>query len=300
MERSAYGARIGKRFGLAPAPTLVTNMSGHAPIMFARLQTEAAGHTATMTAPAESAYAVHVLVQASSMSKLIYQRRPAPIFKADQGSVFLFDLEKAPVVHFEGPFDTVRFQAAKETLRELAEENGLRWLDGLKGSAWGVPDPVLLGLASSLLPALEHPAEANALFMEHITLAFFARLMLTYSGLPSPSRTASGGLAPWQLRRVKDLMAAHLADDVSLSDLAKECALSPGYFARAFRSSLGLPPHQWLLERRIELSKRLLLGSAQSLSDIAEACGFADQSHLTKVFSRQMGTTPGAWKRAQS
>ena len=297
---SAYGEQIGKRFGLTPVPTLVANLTGHAPIMFSRVHSEAVAHTATMAAAAESAYAVHVLIHATAMSKLIYQRRLEPIFKTEPGSIFLFDMEKTPVVHFEAPFDNVRFQAAKETLRELAEENGLRWIDGLKGDAWGTPDPVMLALASSLLPALEHPNEASSLFMDHITLAFFARLMSAYSGFAAVHQTARGGLAPWQLRRVKELTEGHLGENFSLSALAKECSLSPSYFARAFRLSLGMPPHQWLLERRVALSKRLLLGPAQSLTDIADACGFADQSHLTKVFSRLMGTTPGAWKRAQS
>ncbi len=110
----------------------------------------------------------------------------------------------------------------------------------------------------------------------------------------------SGGLAPWQLRRAMDFMRADLSGNISLEQLASVCDLSVNYFARAFKKCTGVPPHQWLVEMRLEKTKDLLLDTKMPLAEVAVACGFADQSHLTKTFARATGNTPGAWRRERS
>jgi AraC family transcriptional regulator len=85
---------------------------------------------------------------------------------------------------------------------------------------------------------------------------------------------------------------------VPLKEVARECRLSVSHFSRAFRRSMGAAPHNWLLTRRVEAAKDKLRDDRLSLSDVALACGFADQSHLTRVFTRMVGVSPGAWRRA--
>ena len=92
-------------------------------------------------------------------------------------------------------------------------------------------------------------------------------------------------------------MAGRLDEKVPLQELAQACRLSVSYFARAFRISTGLPPHRWLLHRRVERAKDLLAGTGLSLSEIALSCGFADQSHFTRIFCQMVGATPAAWRR---
>ncbi|WP_211101524.1 AraC family transcriptional regulator [Niveispirillum sp. SYP-B3756] len=113
---------------------------------------------------------------------------------------------------------------------------------------------------------------------------------------PNPSTPHRGGLAPWQLRRVLRMMG-NLAGDHGLADLARECGISVGHFSRAFKQSAGMSPHQWLLERRVAQARHLLATSPSPIAEIAQQCGFADQSHLTRVFERITGTTPGRWRR---
>jgi AraC family transcriptional regulator len=84
---------------------------------------------------------------------------------------------------------------------------------------------------------------------------------------------------------------------VPLADVARECRLSSSHFQRAFHRTVGMPAHKWLLSRRIELAKEKLRDGRSSLSDVALACGFSDQSHLTRVFKRLVGISPGAWRR---
>jgi transcriptional regulator GlxA family with amidase domain len=119
----------------------------------------------------------------------------------------------------------------------------------------------------------------------------------TYGGMESLVRPVRGGLAPWQMKRVEDTLAANLEGDVALADLASDCGLSVSHFSRAFRQSTGSTPHQWLLHHRIEQAKGLLRDHTLSLSDVALSCGFADQSHFNRVFARLTDLTPGAWRR---
>ncbi|MBO3760455.1 helix-turn-helix domain-containing protein [Ciceribacter sp. L1K22] len=109
----------------------------------------------------------------------------------------------------------------------------------------------------------------------------------------------NGGLAKWQERRAKELIAARLSDKLSVPEVAEACGLSPSHFTRAFRKSTGLTPYQWLTERRVERAEALLLRDVDlSLSDIAVSCGFADQSHFTRVFKAVVGQSPGALRRS--
>jgi AraC family transcriptional regulator len=73
--------------------------------------------------------------------------------------------------------------------------------------------------------------------------------------------------------------------------------LSVSHFSRRFRQTVGVAPHKWLLSFRVDLAKNLLRKQEKTLSDVALVCGFADQSHFTRVFTRMTGISPGAWRR---
>jgi AraC-like DNA-binding protein len=79
--------------------------------------------------------------------------------------------------------------------------------------------------------------------------------------------------------------------------VARACGLSASHFARAFRRSLGMAPHQWRLSFRVERAKEQLARLDASLADIAIDCGFADQSHFTRIFTKHAGCCPGQWRR---
>jgi AraC family transcriptional regulator len=121
--------------------------------------------------------------------------------------------------------------------------------------------------------------------------------LLGAHGAARPTARSSGGLNGWQLRRVTDFMTEHVAQDLALDQLAALVNLSAKHFARAFRQSTGLPPHRWLIERRVERAKAMLVTAEVSLAEIALACGFADQSHFTAAFRKSVGATPGGYRR---
>jgi AraC family transcriptional regulator len=108
---------------------------------------------------------------------------------------------------------------------------------------------------------------------------------------------ARGGLAPWQKRKVDRYLRENLDRTVRLNAVAEQVALSVSYFSRAFKESFGTTPHTHILRLRLELAQKLMLTTEDPLSQIAFACGLADQAHLSKLFRRLVGETPNAWRR---
>jgi AraC-like DNA-binding protein len=115
--------------------------------------------------------------------------------------------------------------------------------------------------------------------------------------LSNPPLTRPYGLTIWQKQNALEFLEAHLGADPSVADLARATNMSSTSFARAFKRSLGVPPHQWLLRRRVERAKCMLRDVNEPLADIAIACGFSDQSHLTRVFTHHTGITPRRWRQ---
>ena len=212
------------------------------------------------------------------------------------GDAQLVNLRDNPVVGLDIPFDTLRFYIPQIALDEIANEAGIRRVKGLYAPNFGARDVVMFGLAQALAGAMEHPGEGTAMFTDCVALAFFAHIVRAYGG-SRPREFARGGLAPWQLQRARDFINANLAGDPSISRVANECGLSSSYFVRAFKQATGVPPYRWLTKQRVERAKELLQDPGRELADIAQLCGFVDQSHFTRVFSRSEGYSPGRWRR---
>jgi AraC family transcriptional regulator len=106
-----------------------------------------------------------------------------------------------------------------------------------------------------------------------------------------------GGLAPWQVERLKRHIDKAYPDRINIDDLAQMTRLSSSYFSAAFRVSFGTSPHDYICRRRLHQAEHLMATTDIPLSEIALDCGFADQSHLSRVFRRLKGTTPAAWRR---
>jgi AraC family transcriptional regulator len=146
------------------------------------------------------------------------------------------------------------------------------------------------------MPALAKPHEAHPLFLSQVALAMCTHMAAAYGGIRTPTRNSGGGLTRWQEQRAKELMVESVNHQISLRALADECSLSVRHFTRAFRTNIGMSPHRWLTLQRIDVAKKMVLNRDQSLAAVALSCGFADQSHFTRVFARMTGFTPNAWR----
>jgi AraC family transcriptional regulator len=137
----------------------------------------------------------------------------------------------------------------------------------------------------------------SQLHFDALTTSIGVQLVRGWSNFGTRVKPFQGGLPSARLRRVEEFLMAHLADDIGLDDLAATAGLSAKHFARAFRQSTGMPPHRWLIERRIDRARAMLVEGDLSLAEIALACGFADQSHFTAAFRKAVGATPGMYRR---
>jgi AraC family transcriptional regulator len=106
-----------------------------------------------------------------------------------------------------------------------------------------------------------------------------------------------GGLAPWQLQRVKTYIAAHITTNIRISDLAACVRLSDSYFFQAFRRSFGQSPHGYVTACRIGCAQEMMIRTTLPLTQIALDCGLADQPHLTRLFRHHVGTSPALWRK---
>lgn len=159
---------------------------------------------------------------------------------------------------------------------------------------FGAQDPVVRQIAGLLVAEAAAGGGTGRLYAESLA----AHLTGSYSGADSrPSgEERLGGLPASALKGTTDYVGDHLAEDLRLEDLAREANLSPYHFARLFKLSTGLSPHQYVIERRVEEAKVLLRGTDLTVGEIALAVGFVNQSHFARQFKRLTGATPSAFR----
>jgi AraC family transcriptional regulator len=287
-----------ERFKISRAPTLVGRVcaGAGASVAFTRLRSSTPPRGRSMSVPTEDSFAFQVPLTLPFYSGIWISGKRLQHSSISIGDVFLFDLSTNPTVGLEAQFDSVRLYMPKGALDAMSREGGLPLVGGLKAHQFGDRDPVLHGLAQALAGVLNGFDGGGALFGDYISLAFHSHVVHVYGTGLLPNRGQQGGLSPWQLRRVRDLIEARLAEEPSMVQLAAECNLSPRYFARAFKKSTGMPPHHWLIMRRLARARDLLEVTDMPLAEIATACGFCDQSHFTRIFTRYEGSSPGRWR----
>jgi AraC family transcriptional regulator len=213
------------------------------------------------------------------------------------GTTYLYDMKCDPRFVIDKPHHSLHFYVPAVALNGIAEQYGARRVGQLDCQfGTGFKDEVVHHIGAALLQGLRRPSEANQLFVDHMMLALTAHVAQAYGGLHI-TEPARGGLAPWQVKRACERLESDLGGALPLQQIAAEFDLSVSYFSRAFRVSTGLPPHQWLLRQRVSVAKQLMTVRDLSLSEIAIAAGFANQSHFTRVFSSAVGVSPGTWRR---
>jgi len=167
--------------------------------------------------------------------------------------------------------------------------------------AGGFRDALIESIARTLLSELEEGSSVGALFADAAASTLEAYLLRRYSrvnGEAAPAIPARGALSLARLDRALSLIEERLSGELALPELAAAANLSLFHFARAFKAATGLAPHRYILDRRVERAREMLKTDQPTLSEIADRCGFASQPHMTHVFKRATGLTPGAFRTA--
>jgi len=162
--------------------------------------------------------------------------------------------------------------------------------------AYGVDRPQLSHLVRALAAETERGGPSGAAFVDALGIALAVQIVEAF-GQKAPASEAHA-LSPRALRRVLERVDASLDDRLTVEALAQEAGLSPAHFARAFKAATGKAPHQFVLQRRLDEARRALEAPGADILNVALRFGFADQAHLTRLFKRAFGTTPGRFVRS--
>jgi AraC family transcriptional regulator len=183
------------------------------------------------------------------------------------------------------------FADGEDDDRSSPQAANLRYLAGFK-------DVLVEQIGRAILAELNSQTSSGRLLVETLGRSLAARLIHSYSRASSlsPSDIGSKGLDRRRLARVVDFVEANLHDDLKIDDLAAIACLSPSHFARAFKVSIGLAPHQYVSARRLERAKRWLASGGLSLAEIALQLNFSTQASFTKAFQRSTGSPPGQYR----
>jgi len=159
-----------------------------------------------------------------------------------------------------------------------------------------IHDLLLQHIALVLQTALTAEDMAGQLYAAALAEALVGHVLRRYAAARPARPEATGGLAPYKLRRTLAYIQAHLEEPVSLTTLAAVAQMSPTHFAHLFKHATGLAPHQYVLRCRMEQAKRLLAETDLSLLDIVAQVGCADHSHFTALFHKHVTMTPKAYR----
>jgi AraC family transcriptional regulator len=294
----AYGQRLAERLHIQQAPLVPTRVLRTADMAVTETRCDAPTQELSGSIQREDAFLVTLTLRDFPEREYWEDGRLISVSDVRAGQTCIHDLKRDPVARLDKPHHVLFYYLPRGALNAIADDADAPRVGELSHKPVAIDDTTISSLGNALLPALSHPDQASQLFVDHILLALGAHVARTYGGMRALSPPIRGGLTARQIKRAKEILASNLDGRVPIKEVARECGLSVSHFSRAFRRSVGAAPHNWLLTRRVEVAKEKLRDGRLSLIDVAMACGFADQSHLTRVFTRMAGTSPGAWRRA--
>ncbi len=179
---------------------------------------------------------------------------------------------------------------------ELLKQVGIDWVNcdriELIPQFMTGQDVLIQGIFSTLKAELETGGFGGALLVDSLKTALAIHLLRNYCTTVPKLSSHADGLSSVKLTLVTDYINTHLHEELKLTEIAAIAQMSPYHFLRLFKQSMGVTPHQYILQRRIDKAKYLLQLSDLSIANIALRVGFCDQSHLTRYFKRILGLTP--------
>jgi AraC family transcriptional regulator len=162
-------------------------------------------------------------------------------------------------------------------------------------------DPVIESLFARLAHELRNGAPSGSIYAESACEFLVHHLLHAHSSLAGPPPRFLGGLPARRLKLVLDYIEEHLAQPITLRGLAELASVGPRHFERAFHQAVGVPPHSYLLHRRVTAARNLLVSEPRlPIHEIATRVGFSSSSHLASAFRRQTGQTPSEFRRSEA
>jgi AraC family transcriptional regulator len=181
-------------------------------------------------------------------------------------------------------------RAIEEAFEKNLETIHLRDVSGFK-------DTFLAALLEELRGEISSARPTSPLFVQGVAQALAVHLARNYTGLTQDIQEYKGGLPGFKLRKITELMTAHLEGEFSLIRLAREADMSEFHFSRLFKRTTGLTPSQYFIRLRMEKARRLLRETNKSVIEIGLDVGYTSPSHFAQIFHREVGASPREYRR---
>ncbi len=292
----AYGDTMGQYFAEENEPLQLRSAALENHIAVTHMRHTGGGTGLTDPVPPQPALLLAVQLKPLLRHQLWVDGKDQQVQPYASGALTMLDLAASPVANLASSYECVQLYFARSALDALSEAEGAARLGDIP-TINGGNDPVLAHLGQIAAQAVSPAGPATPLLLEAMALTVHRHVLATYFGRPPAPATVRGGLAGWQQRRVQEYIDANLAAPLGLLELAKLVRLSPSQFGRAFKSSTGQTPHQWIMQRRVARAQALMTQPHLSLAEVARLCGFADHSHLAREFRKSVGLTASAWRK---
>ncbi|CAM3663644.1 HTH-type transcriptional activator RhaR [Vibrio aerogenes CECT 7868] len=200
-----------------------------------------------------------------------------------------------------GPLAFVHFYFTDQHLTEVAEKVWDKSPAGLTVDEHIFDnDPQITAIYRQFFLNYQWGENVDRMAISSAVSLLFTHLVKHYTQFRWTQVQVKGGLAPFQLARIKEFVAASLSKPLQLSDLSELVSLSEYHFARMFKQSTGITPHQYVMQQRLNQARILLQHSGASLTEIALQCGFSSSSHFSNRFKLTHGETPLMYRRKNS
>lgn len=158
-------------------------------------------------------------------------------------------------------------------------------------------DPVVTGIVNAITAEAECRGLGGSLCAESLAIQLAVHLFRKYAAISFREDAPVGPLSPTRMRRLEEYVDAHLHEGITIEQMAETVGLGVWTFSRHFRATTGASPYDFVTRRRLERAVRLLATSGRAIKEVAAACGFADQAHLTRMMRARMGTTPARLRK---
>ncbi|WP_081942973.1 AraC family transcriptional regulator [Myxosarcina sp. GI1] len=229
----------------------------------------------------------YVQVQDGKTHTGLYQR----------GEILITPANTPLFVRWSGNEDCLQIQLTTKFLQSIAQETLDRDSDRLELiPGFQIRDARLEAIAMMLFTEHQQDHFDNGLYLDSLTNVLAVNLLRNHTASKPQFPIYKGGFSPRQLGQVLDYIDAYLDRNIKLADLAQLLGMSPFHFSRLFKQSIGMTPHQYLSQQRVERAKELLKKTDRLIIDIALECGFSSHSHLSKQFRQITGITPKAYR----
>lgn len=215
------------------------------------------------------------------------------------GRFCLLPKESISTWDIRGNLRFIHFYCADHHLLQLAESTWDKSPASLRlDEKVFVGDAQLKAIYQHFLMNTDWHDPASKMMQSAASTMVMLHMIQHYSQLAWKAPNIKGGLSPHVLNRIKDKITSSMSEDLSLSDLAQEAGLSDYHFARMFKQSIGLAPHQFVMQCRLNQAAQLLKHSALSIIDISISCGFNSASHFAQQFKAKYKLTPSQFRNS--